>query len=76
VQKFFSSYTAFKYSWVYCPMKGKLVHLNDLPIVSLYDENLNDFDAFALDVAKKFHDGLDFLGPNIDESIIKKIVSC
>ena len=71
---FLAAYLAFKYQRVYCPLKSKIVSLNDLNT-----ENLATKASFDYLAAKKCYElwgGFEFLGAVIDPEMAKGIAEC
>lgn len=92
VDRFEQAYLTFKYQRVWCPRKQKMVSLNSFKEMDLFDEKdletihltptdlmykVNDFDETALLVKhSQKPEGISFLGPILDQTILKEIAEC
>ncbi len=71
---FLSSYVAFRYSRVYCPISKKIVSLNHLDLNEIGLKNA--FEYNALIQSREYHSSFDFLGLRFDPEKAYKIASC
>lgn len=71
---FLSAYLGFKYQRVFCPIKSKIVSLNELDMKNKAEQS--SFDFYAAKKCFEFWGGFDFLGKIYDSSTAKKIAYC
>lgn len=72
--QFLSAYLGFKYQRVFCPIKNKLVSLNDMNLSDT--SNQQSFDTYAAKKCYLFWGNFDFLGKIYDNTTAKKIAYC